>query len=81
MKTDFLQELWFYRLMFYISLGCILAFLAGCQTTYDGNLATICGPAGTETLSSRCLGIRTWNQIPQGGSDEKSNSSPTDSPT
>lgn len=60
-----------------LCLGLVLlaAFgLGGCTTK---NNATVSGGAGPAAISQTGPGTGTWNRTPQGGSDEKSNSTPT----
>lgn len=50
--------------------------VAGCG--YTRNSTTLASGATTSGINQKGSDIGTWNRKPQGGSDEKSNSTPTE---
>jgi hypothetical protein len=63
------------RVLLCLGLVLLAAFsLGGCTTKQH---ATVTGGAAPSTITQTGPATGTWNRIPQGGDDEKSNSAPT----
>lgn len=60
----------------FIMFALIGFMVAGCG--YTRNSTTLASGATTSGINQKGSDIGTWNRKPQGGSDEKSNSTPTE---
>lgn len=69
---------WSLRLVFLVSFAIFMAALAGCSTR--GVQGTVNGTVSDPSISvGKSTNAGTWSPLPQGGTDEKSNSAPSES--